>query len=485
MNDEIKDTQNDTQMPSKRISSGLIILLGVVFLIAIGLTAYLTFTAVRDFVTSFEMAGLPGVALRDATATPDETGSGVVTDPNVPLQPVTGPTPPPWDGANRVTILVMGLDYRDWLQGEGPPRTDTMVLLTIDPLTRTAGIMSVPRDLWVNIPGGFKYGRINTAYQLGEAYKFPEGGGAGLAMDTVEELLGVPIDYYALVDFSAFVRFVDELGGVKLDIKEPITIDLLGAGSKTKKKLKPGEQVLPGEYALAYARARNTEGGDFDRAKRTQEVIMGIRDRVLEFDLLPKLIAKSGILYNEISSGIRTNLSLDEAIRLAWLAIQIPRENIKQGVIGPPEQVSLVTSPDGTQQVLKPITDKIRLLRDEIFTNTGPASPAAANLDQASLVQEEGARVAIYNGSYIPGLAANTSDYLRNQGLNVTVTDNAQKVTPYTEIVFYTGKPYTVQYLVDLMNIDPIRIFHVYDPASPVDIAVTLGDDWANNNQMP
>ena len=82
----------------------------------------------------------------------------------------------------------MGLDYRDWEAGEGPPRTDTMILLTIDPLTKTAGMLNIPRDLWVSIPG-FEYGRINTAYPLGIAFDVP-GGGPALAMQTIESLAG-------------------------------------------------------------------------------------------------------------------------------------------------------------------------------------------------------------------------------------------------------------------------------------------------------
>ena len=169
-----------------------------------------------------------------------------------------------------------------------------MILLTLDPVTRTAGILSIPRDLWVAIPG-FKHGKINTAYYLGDAHKLP-GGGPGLAVKTVEEFLGVPINFYAQVDFGVFVRFIDEIGGVKIDVPEEITVDLLGSGSSTKKTLQPGVQVLPGEWALAYARARYTEGGDFDRAQRQQQVIMAIRDRIISFDMLPILISKADVL---------------------------------------------------------------------------------------------------------------------------------------------------------------------------------------------
>ena len=151
--------------------------------------------------------------------------------------PEVEPNLVPWDGVGRVTILLLGLDHRDWEAGNEYSRSDTMILLTLDPLTRTAGILSVPRDLWVAIPG-FKHGKINTAYYLGDAYNLP-GGGPGLAVKTVEQFLGVPINYYAQIDFGAFVRFIDEIGGVKIDVPEAITIDLLGSGSATKKTLRP------------------------------------------------------------------------------------------------------------------------------------------------------------------------------------------------------------------------------------------------------
>lgn len=476
---DIADIDRTSTTQAKPSRPGwLRIVLWLAFLIAALLTAYLTYVAVRDFTKTWEMTSLPGITIKDATPTPSgEVAEGRM---DVPLQPASGPTPPPWDGANRVSLLVMGLDYRDWVAGEGPPRTDTMILLTIDPINRTAGMISIPRDLWVNIPG-YEYGRINNAYQLGEAFNHP-GGGPALATETVEQLLGVPIDYYAQIDFGAFVRFIDEIGGVKLDVPQRIKVDPMGEDNA--KIIKPGVQTLPGDLALAYIRARKTEGGDFDRAMRQQQVILAIRQRILEFDLLTELAPKAPILYEELSSGIKTNLSLDQVIRLAWLASQIPEENIKQAAIGT-EQVAFATSPDGQQEVLKPLTEKIRLLRDEIFTETGPASPMAAELDIITLLQEENARVAVLNGSYTTGLAASTSDYLGSLGINVVRVDNADKYATNTEITYYTGKPYTVQYLVELMNVSPFRVRHFFDPTSDVDITIVLGDDWAQNNSLP
>jgi len=449
------------------------------FLVAAAITAYLTFIAVRDFVTSWELTSLPGITIQRATSTPDETG--VIQDIQTPLQQAEGPEPEVWDGASRVTMLMMGLDYRDWSAGEGAPRTDTMILLTLDPIARTAGMLSIPRDLWVNIPG-FEYGRINTAYSLGESFKYPDGGGAGLAMATVEELLGVPIDYYAQIDFNAFVRFIDEIEGVKVDVKEKIVVDPLGDNNT--KTLKPGIQTLPGDLALAYARQRKTEGGDFDRAQRTQQVIMGIRNRVLNLNILPTLIAKAPVLYQELSAGVHTNLTLEQAIRLAWLAQQIPDENIKQGVIGPPDQVLLVKSPNG-DDVLKPITDQIRKERDKVFFEDQYLSPAAASMTSIDLVKAEVPKLMVMNGTVTPGLAAVTTEYLQSQGIPVATTGNADQVYASTTIFDYTGKIYTIKYLVELMQIQPTQIYSRYDPTSPVDVTVILGSDWAASNPMP
>ncbi len=470
-----------SQEPLPISDSKLKIALLALFVVAAALTAYLTFRSVRDFVTSWELTGLPGVKLQPATPTPNPAVA-VINNPQAPLQPVGGPTPQAWDGAKRVTILIMGLDYRDWTVGQGPPRTDTMILLTIDPVNHTAGMLSIPRDLWVYIPGAKDYGKINTAYQLGEAWKLP-GGGPGLAMKTVEDLLGVPIDYYAQIDFSAFVKFIDDIGGVKIDVPEKITVDPITGSNHNTVNLKPGRQVLSGDLALAYARVRKNAGDDFGRSQRQQQIILGIRDRVIDFNQLPTLISKAPILYGELSSGIHTNLSLEDAIKLAWLGSQIPKANIKQAIIGP-EQVSFQKSPDGLD-ILKPLPDKIREIRDEIFTDSGPAGPGAANMDPAERVKEEGARVSVLNGTMSAGLAAQTQEYLQKQGINVTQSGNASQVTTYTEITFYTGKPYTVQYLVDLFKIEPLHIHHFYDPTKPMDIVVTLGSDWANKNPMP
>jgi LCP family protein required for cell wall assembly len=396
------------------------------------------------------------------------------------ILPDISPTLTPWDGAGRVSVLLLGVDYRDWSSSRDYSRSDTMILLTLDPVTRTAGILSIPRDLWVAIPG-FKHGKINTAYYLGDAHKLP-GGGPGLAVKTVEEFLGVPINFYAQVDFGVFVRFIDEIGGVKIDVPEEITVDLLGSGSSTKKRLQPGVQVLPGEWALAYARARYTEGGDFDRAQRQQQVIMAIRDRIISFDMLPILISKADVLYQELSSGVRTNLGIDQIIKLAILANQVPEDQINRGVISE-KYILFGRSPDNLS-VLIPIIDKIHVLRDDIFASSGALNPLTPGNDMERMIAER-ASVSIQNGTNTAGLAGSTAQYLESIGMNVvSSSDNPQNAT-LTTMIDHSGKPHTSSFLVDLMGISALKIIHDYNPNSQVDIEVILGNDWARNNPLP
>ncbi len=451
----------------------------VLFFIVAGAAAWLTFNYVKDFVAAWNITDLPGIVVNpgaEPTQNSDQDQPEVVAPPPA---IVVGPEPIPWDGASRVNILVMGLDYRDWVTGEGAPRTDTMVLASVDPLSKTASVLSIPRDLWVSIPGFEEPERINVAYRFGETYQLP-GGGPALAMSTVEGVLGLKIDYYALIDFYAFEQFIDELGFIEIDVPRNIWVDPIDGPTV---KLKRGAHDLPGNLALAYARARNTDGGDFDRADRQMQVIMAIRDRILSADMLTTLISRAGGIYEQLSAGVQTNLTLEQAIQLAWLVQQIPEEDIKTGSIGT-DHVTFGKSPDG-DDVLKPRPEQIRILRDEFFANSGFASPALAGADPQELMQTENAKVSVLNGAGVPGLATRTSDYLAGQGVNVVNTGDATDLYSATTITSYTGNPYTIKYLVELMGISENRIYIRFDPASQVDVEVILGYDWANNNSMP
>jgi len=452
-----------------------LIVLGVFSVLAV-ITGIVVFSTARNIFKSWTATNIEGVPVSASNGNPS-----TVDIPNIPSDQQLqseGPEPDPWDGKTRVTVLVMGLDYRDWESGD-PPRSDTMVLFTLDPVSGTAGMLSIPRDMWVNIPG-FDYAKINTAYFLGEVNNLP-GGGPGLAVETVEQFLGVPINYYAQVDFSAFVRFIDEIGGVVIDVQEPMTISILGSNKKV--ELEVGQYTLPGDHALAYARNRKTDGGDFDRAARTQQVILAVRNRILSFSMLPTLVVKAPALYNELSAGIKTNMTLDEVVKLAWLVQQINTDNIKQGVISP-DMVESAMSADG-QAILIPIPDEIRLLRDEIFSSSGAVGPAAVSEDINVLVETEAARISVQNGSTTEGLAGRTAEWMRGLKLNIVDESNAGEVFDTTTIFIYNGKPYTVQYLANMMGLQNPRVYNRYDPNASYDIAVVLGTDWAASNTLP
>ena len=476
---------SNRQSGTPPIFDRLTIIVLVAFLIVAGISGVLVFTWVRGFVASWSISDLPGMPVaQDASAqglptAPVNSLPDNIKAPAGALDPQLGPTPIPWDGASRVTILVMGLDYRDWSEGVDVPRTDTMILFTIDPLSKSAGMLSIPRDLWVSIPG-MENNRINTAYRWGEVYDYP-GGGPALAMKTVEGVIGVPIQYYALLDFNSFVRFIDELGGLDMHIKEEITVDPIGPGNTV--KLMPGVQPLDGATVLAYARNRKDGDGDFSRSARQQEVILAIRQQILTLNMLPTLVAKAPALYNEISQGIRTNLTLDQVIKLAWLASQVQDGNIKKGVFDPHRDVQYadVSTPEGNQAVLIPNPDQIRLLRDEIFATGGPVGPAAVAEDPSQLMKTENARVLLRNGTATTGLAATTGELLRAQNVNITGEDNADGLYGQTIIIDYTGKPYTINFLIQQLNIkDSAQVKNRFDPAAQVDIEVILGQDWAS-----
>ena len=458
-----------------------LILMGVFVLLAIA-AGVVAFIFVRNIVLSWTSTDLPGVPVASGGQYVVEEGYVPEGEEyEIPLQEAGDLQPEPWDGASRVNVLVMGLDYRDWEAGE-IPRTDTMILFTLDPVTLNSGMLSIPRDMWVNIPG-FGHGKINTAYFLGEGNHVP-GGGPALAVDTVEEFLGVPIHFYAQVDFQAFVDFIDEIGGVDIKVREEMTIDPIGQGNTI--HLMPGTQTFDGATTLAYARARYTEGGDFDRAQRQQQVIMAVLDNILNYYSLPKLVAKAPALYQTLSAGVKTNMSLQQAVKLAWTVAKIPdpANSIKRATIGT-DAVEFSTSPDGLS-ILIPIPDKIRIVRDEIFADGGQLSPVASTLnkDTSALMREENARISVQNGTESGGLATQTAQYLGSQGLNIVEETNATQRYSYSEIIIYNGKPYAIKYLTELLGIPNSRIYNQYNPDANADVVLILGQDWANNNPM-
>jgi polyisoprenyl-teichoic acid--peptidoglycan teichoic acid transferase len=250
------------------------------------------------------------------------------TPPNQPT-PTLAPTTEPWTGDDRVTILVMGIDRRP---GEAfISRTDTMMLLSLNPRTNTVSILSIPRDLYAAIPGRGR-DRINTAFVYGSSGNNPAGG-AALAIQTVERNLGVPIHHYLMVDFSAFVRGIDAIGGVTVDvpynINDPLYPDMNYGYDPL--FIPAGRHHFDGQTALKYARTRHQDD-DFNRARRQQQILFAARSQALSLGVTG-LLQRAPLLYQQLGDGIRTDLSLEQLIRLARTTSDIPSENIRNEVL--------------------------------------------------------------------------------------------------------------------------------------------------------
>ncbi len=268
-----------------------------------------------------------------------------------------------WDGSTRLNLLLLGIDRRPGETGLAY-RTDTIIIASLDPKTHSVGLLSIPRDLYVQLPGYSAKQRINTALPLGEQQR--AGYGPTLAMQTVQMNIGMPINDYVIADFNALIKLVDTIGGIDIDVPAPIAdynFPDMGYGYDPL-ILSAGLQHLDGYTAQKYARTRHGDS-DFDRARRQQQVLFAIRDRVLSLDALPQLILQAPSLYASVSQNVNTGLTLDQMISLALWLKDLPVENISSGVIDQ-HYVSDYTTADGAE-VLVPYANALPNLLAQVF----------------------------------------------------------------------------------------------------------------------
>jgi LCP family protein required for cell wall assembly len=275
----------------------------------------------------------------------------------------------------------MGIDYRAGATCEAQGtafRTDSMMLATIDPVGMTASLLSIPRDLWVTIPGYDENDTINTANFRGDAYAYP-GGGPALAVKTVEYNFGVKVDFYVRMDFAAFEKIIDAVGGVDINNQEAINDPEYpdGACGFEPFYLSVGPHHLNGHDALRYARTRHNSS-DITRGERQQEVALATLRHIQDPAQWPVFLAQAPGLYQALNANVRTNLTLDQIIALALLVKDLPPKQIRHQVIDF-KYVQPAQTADG-RQVLRPWWDKIRELRDSMFASAAyqPHTPAGS-----------------------------------------------------------------------------------------------------------
>lgn len=386
----------------------------------------------------------------------------------------SGEGPAAADINQRINILVLGLDRRIDEPAEVPARADTVFVLTVDPFSKTAGVLSIPRDLLVEIPnglGGYFQDRINVAYVYGETQIDFPGGGPGLAIATVERNFKIPIDYYVVLDFNAFIALIDEIGGIDIDVPEyvfdPAYYECQRSCPPRFIEFYPGPQHMDGRTALAYARLR--EGSDdLERIERQHLVMRAAAEKALGINLFLPTTAIS--LYRKYKEAVDTNISDLQIPGLAKLAKDIGTQRLR--MVSLHDAVQGDVTPSGAA-VLIADWEKVEQLKRQIFAD--------------GRLQAEGARIQVQNGSGERGLATAFADFLAQQGLPpylVEVADASDgQFHALTKIYDLNGKGYTAEKLAQWLGLGKDRIVNSNNPeATPflgmgVDIVIVLGAD--------
>ena len=371
----------------------------------------------------------------------------------------------------RINIVMLGLDIRRDEPDDMPARTDSVMILTMDPFSKKGGAFSIPRDTWVEIPdgyGGFTNDRINVVYELGEyTYKDYDGGGAGLVKDTIEHNFGIPIDNYVVLNFNNFIDLIDELGGIGIDVPEyaydPSYSDCNSCYTYPVEFIE-GPEEMEGERALAYARIRASDN-DFKRIERQQLVLRAVATKAAD---LGTVFSNPVNLYKKYNDAVKTDISEFQIAGLADLANQIGPDNIRT------VSMAEATYPCGycPGAVLLFNEAKMERLRDQVFSD---------------FQLDDGATVQILNGTEVPDLAAYLASLLKSQGITSDrlSTDELKDGPLYdrTIIVDVDGKSQTVNQLAEWLQLPTSRIAKAADPKAEefidrqANVIVVLGAD--------
>jgi LCP family protein required for cell wall assembly len=351
-----------------------------------------------------------------------------------------------------LNIVLLGSDKRP---GSGAWRTDSMIIVSVDTASNVVRLLSIPRDLWVYIPG-HGYNRINTADLWGELAK--KGSGPDRVKQTIHHNLGIPIHYYVRVDFQGFIQIIDTVGGIDVDVDCPLP-DI---------KLSAGMHHMSGNEALRYARSRYSTN-DFDRGRRQRKVLMALWDQALTLDIIPRLPQ----LWWTMANSFQTDLTLDQVINLAYVGVQLKPQRILSRAIGPRHVQSWIT-PQGAA-VLLPNHQEIRAMLESFY-----APVDTTRLDAADKVS-----VQLLNGSSRQDADQLAASTLRWAGFKVASAGPADRQDyAQTQIAVYSGDMTTAEQIAGELRISSAVIQDLAAvqgsgaPANPVEIQVILGRDY-------
>lgn len=369
-----------------------------------------------------------------------------------------------------VNILLLGTDER--IDETGPPRTDTLIVLTLDPTSSTAGMLSLTRDTWVNIPGHDTAAKINMAYGIGEQRN--RGAGTQLVVDTVSSFIGHPIDYYVKINFQGFVEMVDLIGGIDIIVPETIHDETYPTADYGEElfHLDRGLQHLDGETALKYARTRHNDS-DYGRARRQQDVIRAVMDKVTRADMIASLLPQAWKLVSTMRSSIDTNIPIPVQLELASYMREAALQEIRQEVIDdrfgsvPEDWENSVTG-----WVLIPDREQVRVAVDRFFSPPVSADPTAS-------IDPHWVRIEILNGTEERGVAARTRDLLQSQGWQVVAIDDADRSDYTKSIIINYGVPEAlVADVSEALGIpSSVATLQGLNNTHPVDLRIVVGSD--------
>jgi LCP family protein required for cell wall assembly len=386
------------------------------------------------------------------------------------------------EGDGRVNVLLLG---NGGPGHEGPDLTDTILLASIDPVNHNTALLSVPRDLWVKIPGD-GYQKLNAAFVYGkqqakgktEAQK--DQAGLALLDQTLSPILGVPIHYHAVVDFAAFKQTVNAIGGVTFNVPETLYDPTMAWENHGNSYLAmKGQQTFNGDKALLYARSRETSS-DFARGQRQRQLIVAIKDKTFSLGTFSNPVKISNLL-SSLGDNVYTDFSLDDMMRLYKIMGKIPSTSINSiDLVTPPH--NLLTT--GNMNGLSIVEPRAGLFDYDAIQNY------VRNALKDSYIAKENAQIAIYNATDIVGMATKQSDYLKGYGYNVVTVGNTPTPTnpSKTQIIDLTKgvDKYTKNYLEKRYGVSSSTTlppsFGITPPAG-TSFVIIVGEDVAVSTQ--
>jgi LCP family protein required for cell wall assembly len=343
------------------------------------------------------------------------------------------------------------------------------VIAIVRPGTGEVSLISLPRDLWVNIPiVGMQ--RLNTAYEYGEIYKYP-GGGAALLRDTVMNNLGINIDHIAMVDFNGFRQVVNTIGGIEVPVFCPYTdwhlispeLDPENEYNWELYTVGPGVVKMDGDLALWYARSRK-RSNDFDRGRRQQEVLRAIYSQALKANLISHLPD----LYTQIGSAVTTDLGFTDLLSLAPISLHLSNADIRGYYVNEKNgTVSAWITPEGAY-VLVPNDAAIAALVQE------------ASVSHPRQIQEAAIKVEVRNASPYDGWDALAAQRLNYAGFESSVmpADHRDQATTYLYDLTGTQDRATTSQILAVMGLSEMNLISAPNPDSPAPYVVLLGSDY-------